>query len=141
MSPAQLRQKYVSNSQPMAMYSTLDNRTDLGINVTSTNWGEDLTILKELYKASILNLYDKVNFLQEDITLINGRQFIVFEFTGTVLGNDNGFQSQGSLTKYLYLAYTPYQDKILIFNFSTDGFSKDRWSPLIHQVVGSIKIK
>ncbi len=134
--------KYVSDRTPIAMYTTQDGSVDLGINTTSSRWAEgDMRILKDFYKAGILNLYDEVKFYQDTLTIINDRQFIVFEFKGIIREEESSLPSRSGLSKYIYIQYTLYNDSVLLFNFSAPHAVRSRWQEAANQMMNSIKIK
>lgn len=142
MNIQQQRQKYVSDRAPIAMFTTEDGLIDLGINKNSSSWFEqDLSILQQFYKSGILNLYDEVEFFKEEISEINSRSYIVFEFRGTLKGEGNSFRNQSSLSKYIYIQYTLKDDNVFLFNFSAPFNMKDRWQPSVKQMMTSIRIK
>ena len=81
MPPQQLIDRYASSRIPIAMFTSQDAKIDFGINETATNWGsDDIEILLSFYKASISNLYSQVDFVQSQISTVDHRSFIVFEF-------------------------------------------------------------
>ena len=142
MSVQQQRIKYVSDRTPIAMFTTEDGNVDLGINSSSTVWGpSDLPILKDFYRAGIINLYDSVQFLQDDIKNINDRTYIVFEFNGLMMEGENSILNRGNLSKYIYIQYTIREDKVMLFNFSSPWRLKAKWEEAAAQMMNSIKIK
>lgn len=142
MSKSELISKYVSSRKPLAMYTSQDRLIDLGINENSSRWTEnDLEILMSFYKASIANLFTKVDFHQEEIKEIAGRKFIVFEFTSKVTSEDNTFGGSSAISKYTYIQYTLRNDKVLLFNFSCPLRIKNQWQETAHQIMNSVRIK
>ncbi|MBV6644414.1 MAG: hypothetical protein KI790_03140 [Cyclobacteriaceae bacterium] len=133
--------KYVSSREPIAMYTNETRDIDLGINMNSSQWGQsDLDILQDFYKSSILNLYDEVNFLQEEIREVNGREFIVFEFTSKVVGSSLSFTNQAT-SGYTYIQYTLWNNRVLLFNFSCPYRYRSTWQPAAKEMMESVKIK
>ncbi len=138
----QQRIKYVSDRAPIAMFTTEDGRVDLGVNTSSTTWGDsDLAILRDFYRAGIINLYDKTDFSKDTIELINDRKFIVFEFNGTLHPDENSFRNEGSLSKYIYIQYTIYNNNVLLFNFSAPAIQRPKWEATVKEMMTSIKIR
>lgn len=133
--------KYVSNREPLAIYTSQDRFADLGINQNSMQWTEDDTDLVYLfYKASINSFFDDITFIQDTVKNINGRTFIVFEFE-SILRDDNVFKSNSGQRNYTYIQYTSYQDQVLLFNFGCPGNQKDRWQSTARQIMESIKVQ
>lgn len=131
MSDGDVAQKYPSTKKPLAMFTSLDRTVDFGLNVSkSTLGGNDLTILKKLYKATILDLYSNVQFINEGIETINKREYIVFEFT-----------SEADQTrKYTYLQYAVIGNRVYIFNFTVGAEKKAKWQPIAKLIMQSLKI-
>jgi hypothetical protein len=141
MSTSERIQKYVSNREPIAMFTSQDRNMDLGINTSSTQWSTgDIDILYDFYRASILNMYDEVEFHQSEVKTINGRTFIVFEFTSKVFGKNDSFR-QNFTGKYNYIQYTPWQGKLILFNFSGPLRARQLWQEPVGKMMNSIKIK
>jgi hypothetical protein len=139
MSDDDVAQRYPSTKKPLAMYTDLDRAVDFGLNISKSNWvGTDLKVLQGIYKSTILSLYNKVNFIQEGVKNIKGRDYIVFEFTSEA---DN-------TPKYTYLQYAVVNtvvsktdfNKVFIFNFSCAAAVMDKWKPVAAAIMGTVNI-
>ena len=134
--------RYVSARDPLAMFTNKDRTIDLGINATLNKWeAGNLEIVKDFYKAGILNLFTEVNFIQEDIRKIGDRQFVVFEFLSKISDENNTFGSGSSLSKYTYIQYTIYDDKVLLFNFTAPARLRNVWAEPAKEMMESVRIK
>lgn len=81
MSDEDIANKYPSTKKPVSMYTNLDRTVDFGLNISKSRWGGlDLSILKDIFHATIVESYDSVTFLQEDIITINGRPYVRYEY-------------------------------------------------------------
>lgn len=81
MSDEDIANKYPSTKKPVSMYTNLDRTVDFGLNISKSRWGGlDLNILKDIFHATIVDSYDSVTFLQEDIVSINGRPYVRYEY-------------------------------------------------------------
>jgi hypothetical protein len=141
MPPQQLLDRYASSRIPIAMFTTLDGRADLGINETATQWGpNDIDILLDFYKASIANLYTQINFIQSKIITVNDRQFIVFEFLGEVV-DESLLGGVSSIKKYNYIQYALYKGKVLLFNFNCTASDQQKWQSVANDMMSSIRLK
>lgn len=139
MVASERNRKFVSAKEPIALYTNADRTVDLGINETSSLWSTgDLIILKDFYKANILNLYTEVAFLQEEIVTIGDRSFIAFEFNSKVI-DDKGLGRP--IAKYTYILYTIKDDRVLLFNFSAPFRFRQAWQPVAQNMMKSIRIK
>lgn len=142
MSQQELISRYVSARAPIAMYTSQDQQTDLGINETSNNWqGGDLEIIQSFYKASIANLFTEVDFIQEEIQTIGDRGFIVFEFVSKVSDENSTFGNGTSVSKYTYIVYTLFQEKVVLFNFTCPARLRQQWAAPVKEMMNSIRIK
>ena len=141
MSEEDIAQKYPSTKKPLAMFTSLDRTVDFGLNVSKSPWaGSDFAILKDMYKATIMEMYSNVVFLYEGTEKINGNDFVLFEFTSEA---DN-------IKKYTYLSYTIIgnakdkenkTNRVYIFNFTTDGNKTAAWRETAKAVMHSIRIE
>ena len=130
MSDDDIAQKYPSTKKPLAMFTSLDRTVDFGLNVSKSTLGGDYPVLQKLYKATLYDLYSDIKFIQEGITNINGRDFIVFEFTSAADGN----------RKYTYLQYTAIANRVYIFNFTCGAEKKEIWQPIAKLIMNSINM-
>ena len=142
MTGQERRQKYVSDREPIAMYTNQDGTVDFGINQNSSSWSSsDYGVLRDFYRAGILNLYDEVDFYQDTLKEINGRAYIVFEFRGIVYGKEESFKGTQALSKYIHIMYTLKDDRVLLFNFSAPYSQRRRWDRTVALMMNSIQIK
>ena len=141
MPPQKLLDRYASSRIPIAMFTTLDGRADLGINQTATQWGpNDIDMLLDFYRASIANLYSQIDFIQCKITRVNDRQFIVFEFLGEVV-DQSLLGGVSSIKKYNYIQYALYKGKVLLFNFNCAAKDHQKWQSVASEMMSSIRLK
>lgn len=141
MSPTDLNSKYVSSKAPIAAYTDFSGTVDLGVNVAYSRWNrEDLEIMKSFYKSTIMGLYDEVQFINEDIREINGRNFAVFEFLSRVVDEEGTTINPGAISKFVRIQYTIVESKTVLFNFSCPARQKDRWAPIAKEILESVKI-
>lgn len=145
MPTQQLLDRYASSRIPIAMFTTLDGRADLGINQAATQWGSNdidmlIDMLLDFYKASIANLYSQIDFIQSKIIKVNDRQFIVFEFLGEVT-EESLLGAVSSIKKYNYIQYALYKSKILLFNFNCAANDQQKWQSFANEMMSSIRLK
>ena len=141
MSETEIIDRYVSARTPAAAYTDYSRVVDLGINIASSLWHEkDLHIMTSFYKSTIMQMYDNVQFLDETIEEINGRDYVVFEFLASVSDEEGVTVQQRSISKYIRIQYTILNRKIVLFNFSCPFHLKDKWSPIAQQMLRTVKI-
>lgn len=138
----EINEKFISYRKPLALYGDQARLVDLGVNVSMTSWGsEDLNLMKQFFKSSIMNLYDTVSMIKENVQEINGHQFAIFEFVSSVSGDDNSIVNDRAVSKYSYLQYALINGKTLLFNFSCPAQLRQKWAPIAEQMMQSVKIK
>ncbi|MEO1254808.1 MAG: hypothetical protein AAFY41_07985 [Bacteroidota bacterium] len=135
-----MKQVY-STKVPLAMYANESQEVLLGVNYNIMQWTEkDTDLVYGFYKASVNNLFDEVEFIQDEIKEINGRTFIVFEIIGSIRG-DNTFSTKAAQKNYSYIQYTSWNDQVLLFNFSCKNRLRNQWEGIAKEIMESIKIK
>jgi hypothetical protein len=139
MSDDDIAARYPNYRKPIAMYTAPNGRTDFGVNTANNLWGKNLKILKDVYKASLMNLFTKVEFLQDTIIEVNKRPMIVLEFISEQPAKATS-QTQTNVKFYSYLSYAVVDKRIFIFNFSTPEYLREEWQPIAHQIMKTIKI-
>jgi hypothetical protein len=141
MDQVDINNKYVSAKPPVAAYTDYSKEIDLGVNIAYSRWNqEDLEIMKSFYKSNIMGLYNEVQFITEKVQEINGRDFVVFEFVGSVVDEEGTSFNQGAIQKFIRIQYTIVQGKTVLFNFSCPERVKDAWRPVVGQIMESVKI-
>lgn len=166
MSEQEFQQKFAGYRKPIAMYRHNSGKATFGINTAQTHapagtrqtfvdkkgkmrkhqaeWSlNDLKMMKNLYKSTILRLHSSVRFKQDKIEKIKRRNFVVFEFVGVTKGEEKKYigKTKGTLRQYSYLMYTVKDGKIYIFNFSCPAKELRRWKVSIHEMMHSIKLR
>lgn len=133
-------QRFVSAREPLAMHASQDREINFGVNWNPMEWvdGDEETI-KGFYKASIQSMFDEVNFLQEEITTINGRTFIVFEFVST-LKSENAFSGTKTSKNYSYIQYTSYNNQVLLFNFGCKARLMNEWKSVANAIMQEVEV-
>jgi hypothetical protein len=140
MGPQDFRNKFISYRQPLAGFTTEDRSTDLIVNVSKTPWSnQDMDLLKDFYENNILNLFDQVEFLTNELQEINGRDYAVFEFTSTVKGDPNSLRNKSAVHDYRYMLYAVESFEVYVFTFYCPARLKDRWQPVASKIMSSVQ--
>ena len=142
MTDDDLANKYFTYRKPTAMYTNPDRLVDFGLNITETRWRQsDLALLQQFYKSGIAKMYTKVNFIQDTITTINKRDYVVFEFVSELVDEDPNSMRKGSITKqYSYLQYTVKDHQVHVFNFTCPSQIRSKWQETAKEIMHTIKI-
>ena len=96
--------------------------------------------MNSFYKSNIMQLYDEVHFIIEEVKEINGKQYAVFEFVSSVSDEEGTTVAQSAISKYVRIQYTIVNSKTLLLNFSCPARQKDKWAPIAKQILESVKI-
>ena len=134
-------QRASSYRKPIALFTDHDRILELSINHAFSRWEDgDIRVLQSMYKASISQLFDKIQFIKEEIQNINGRDFAVFEFVSSIKGDPSVLSQQDNIVKYYYIQYTIDQGGTLVFNFSCQNWVKEEWAPVVALMMTSVNI-
>ncbi|MCS6820951.1 MAG: hypothetical protein NZ551_03695 [Microscillaceae bacterium] len=145
--------RFATYRKPIAAFASPDGSATLSVNnvqnrsllaVAQSDWNEkDMEMIKGMYKASIAAMHDEVEFLEEGITVINKRKFIIFEFIGEVKDKDREgrVKNEVGIRQYNYLLYTIEKGKMFVFSFSCPAKQKQKWQPIAKNIMQTIKIK
>ncbi len=137
-----LIRKYPSVRKPLAAYTNMDRLVDFSVNQSATQWQEsDLEMAKDFFKASLFNLYDEVEVLQEGIREVNGRKMAYFEFVSVVKGIQHDVTDKPSKSEYGYVQYVITKDGTWVFSFHAPTRMKEEWREVSDKMMTSIKVK
>lgn len=130
-------------SPVQAMFASDDGKAEFVLNKSILQWGgDDIELSRKFYKANILNLYDQVDFMKDEIVEQDGKSLIVFEFAGTIAGEVNAFQKKKSKKDYLYVAYHILDEEgVLIFRFSCPWVAMQQWQEPVQKAMESIRFQ
>jgi hypothetical protein len=139
MSDEDKQQRYESARLPIALYTDEQRLAEFGVNRSYSVWQEgDLEMLQEFYRSSIIELFDKVEFIEEGIKTIHKQDYVFFEFESSVYPENN---FQRNISKYTYLMYALEGGTTYVFNFTSELAVKDKWQKTAHKIMESIKLK
>ena len=143
MTAQDVTEKVVTPRQSIALYTNPERRVNFSINQSSTSWEDsDLDLMKDFYKSSLMSLFSEIEFIREDIEIIKGREFAVFEFISIVRDQRSSVSSTGrSVKRYNYIQYTLVDSKTIVFSFSAPAVERNRWSGPARTIMSSVKIK
>ncbi|MBX0292437.1 hypothetical protein K3G63_18460 [Hymenobacter sp. HSC-4F20] len=133
--------KYPAARKPLAVFSNPSGRIDLSVAQKPTTFSNrDYALLLKIYKASIQNMYSKVQFLQEDIRTVNKRDYVALEFVSTVTDNRRG-GNLAPIRKYQFVQYAIEGDQLFVFTFVAPAEEQAQWQPIAQAVMNSVAMK
>lgn len=145
VSEQDMNAKYVSARRPLALYTDQSKQTDFSVSLSTTQWQHfDLPLVKDFYKASLSTLYSEMQWIREEIQEINGVNFAVFEYVGTVADTEqeNSLKKKAKpMQVYTHLAYGLVNGKVVVFTFTAPGNQRQQWAPVAEAVIESIRLK
>ena len=86
----EIAREYPASVKPLAVYTSLNGQVDFSVTQKPTQFRQqDLDMLREFYKANLVETFTKIDFLRQEVTEVKGQKFIVFEFVSR-LGDTRG---------------------------------------------------
>lgn len=141
MTPQDIAQRYPSVRRPLGAYTNSQRLADISIKISATQWrASDTPLAKEFFKASIMNLYDRVDFSKDAIETINGDDFIVFEFDSRI-NPDQTLENREAVRNYNYVMYLLRDGQTYVFTFQCPVQIKDQWQAVIPEMMKTVKVK
>lgn len=132
--------KYPAARKPLAVYTSPNGQVDFSVSEKQSTFSDkDLPLLKDIYKASLLNTYSQLQFIRQEIKPINKQNMIVFEFVSTVK-DDNPNSNKPSIKKYSIAQYHVKKGKVTIFTFNAPASMKDTWQVTANKMMNSVKM-
>lgn len=142
MTPEDLIQRYPSVRAPLGAYTDPDRLADFSINISATQWpDQNLEFARGFFKASIMNMFDRVEMLDEGIREINQNKFIFFEFTSRLNPEKQNIAIQDALVRYTYIAYLIRPGRTLVFSFGCTKDVQENWQPVAQEIMKTIQVR
>ena len=132
-------QRVSSYRKSLALYTDLDRLVELGVNRSYSVWEEgDYTMMLDVYKSSILELFDEVEFIRNEIVTRKRKSFVVFEFVSRIKSDEG---SSIPIVKYTNLQYALHNGQTMVFSFSCPEYQMDKWQETANSIMNSIVLK
>ncbi len=142
MTPEDIVQRYPSVRNPLGAFTNVDRDADFSVNISATQWrAQDVELAAKFFKSGIRNLYDRVDFLTEEVQTINKKKFIVFEFDSRINGNKLKEGERQPILRYSYVQYYVESGRTLVFAFNCPKDKKEEWQSTVHAMMKSVKLK
>lgn len=142
MTPEDIAQRYPSVRAPLGAYTNELRVVDFSVNTSATQWTEkDTELAQKFFKAGITNLYDRVDYLNEGVLLLNKKKFIFFEFNSRVNGDKRAQGSAEPVLKYHYVAYLVQNKRTLVFSFTCPRELQTEWQPTAREMFSSLRVR
>jgi hypothetical protein len=135
-------QRYPSVRAPLAAYTSEDRMVDFSVNVSATQWPDaNVEISKQFFKASLMNMFDRVEIIKEGVHEINKKKFAFFEFNSRVNGNKKDEGTQDPVLRYTYIQYLVEPGRTLVFSFNCPQRMQEDWQATAREMMNKVKVR
>lgn len=136
-----IARKYPAANRPVAVYSSPNGQVDFSMTQKRSQFGaQDLKMLRDVYKANLLERFTKVDFIRDEVATINGRDYIVFEFV-SVMADERSGSHLSPVQKYSIMQYTVQGNQLMVFSMHMPFMMKNNWQDTAREIMGSVRIK
>jgi hypothetical protein len=142
MLPDDIVQRLPSVRAPLAAYTNPDRDIDFSVNISATQWPDaNLELAGKFFRSGLQNLYDQVDFINEGVVEIHGKQYIFFEIESRTNGLRANESQRAPVIKYTYIQYLVEKNRTLVFSFNCPARVKEDWQSTASQVMKSVRVK
>ncbi|RAU82110.1 hypothetical protein DP923_09875 [Pontibacter arcticus] len=136
-----IARSYPATTRPLAVYTSPNGQIDFSVTQKKSQFrAADLAMLREFYKANLLERFSKVDFIRDEVKQVKGKDYIVFEYVSTV-SEDRQASNLKPMNKYSIVQYTIQGDQLLIFTMHVPFAMKNDWQETTRQIMESVVIK
>lgn len=137
-----IAQRYPSVRAPLIAYTNMERVADFSVNISATQWpDDDVKIAQQFFKAGLVNMFDKVDMIDEGIRELSGKKFIYFEFESRVNGARKSEELREPVVRYTYIQYLIDPGKAYVFSFSCPKRQREEWQETAQAMMQSVKVK
>lgn len=142
MGDLDFQERYPSVRKPIGAYTNRDHEVDFSANISATSWPDgNLEMAQKFFKAGVMNMFDRVEFLSEGIHEVNGKKLVYLEFESRLKGDRSTLGNQEPVLRYTYLQYWVESSRTVVFSFNCPARMKNEWQPTAVKIMKSIKLK
>lgn len=136
-----IARKYPAANRPVAVYSSPSGQVDFSMAQKKSQFGpQDLNMLRDIYKANLMERFTNVDFIRDEVTSINGRDYIVFEFV-SVMADERKASHLAPVQRYSIMQYTIQGNQLMIFSMHLPFVLKNDWQNTAREIMASVKVK
>lgn len=139
----EINKRMLSARKPLLFYTDANNEVDFSVNMSYSLWGkEDYEILRSFYRSTLMNLYDDVHFIKDEVVEIRNRNYAMFEFESVVRDDEESFVLKGNVRKYTLIIYTVLENNnTVLVNFTCPAIRRETWQQTAHEIMARVNIK
>ncbi|MBY0434249.1 MAG: hypothetical protein K2U26_09085 [Cyclobacteriaceae bacterium] len=142
MTPDDVAQRYPSVRAPLGAFTNQDRVVDFSVNISATNWPDgDAVMAQEFFKASLYNLYDRLEPIDEGTHLLKKKKFFFFEFESRISGDRRKQGFSDPVLRYTYIQYLVEPDRTLVFTFSCPKDLREDWQTTAREIMKSVRVR
>ncbi|MBL0741193.1 hypothetical protein [Chryseolinea lacunae] len=142
MDDMDFNERYPSIRAPLAAYTNNEREVDFSVNISATQWPDaDLPLAQKFFRAGVMNMFDRVEMIEEGIHEVGGKKFIFFEFDSRINGSKKQEGLKDPVMRYTYIQYLLLPGQTLVFSFNCPKRLKADWQETARLMMTSIKIK
>lgn len=110
------------------------------MNISATTWPDGNTDLAgKFFKASLQNLYDRLDMISEGTQMINKKKYIFFEFESRTSGDPQA-GTAGSYSKVYLHSVSAAERQNTCLHICMPKEPKDEWQPVAHEIMKRIQV-
>jgi hypothetical protein len=134
-------ERYPSVRAPLAAFTNEERSADFSVNTSATQWPDaDVELAKKFFKASLMNMFDRVEFISEGVRESNGRKFVYFEFEYRINGNKGDEAVLDPVLRYTQMQLLIEPKRTLVFTFNCPRRLRQQWETTATAMMKSIKV-
>lgn len=142
MTPEDLVQRYPSVRAPLGAYTNPDRLVDFSVNISATQWPDaNADFARKFFKATIFNMYDRVDWISEGTETIHKKNFFYFEFESRLNPDRQNVSAQDALNRYTYIMYLVEPGRTLVFSFNCTKDQKEYWQETAKAIMHTVRVK
>lgn len=142
MTPDDVAQRYPSVRAPLGAFTNQDRVVDFSVNISATNWPDgDAVMAQKFFKASLYNLYDRLEPIDEGTHLLRKKKFFFFEFESRISGDRRKQGFSDPVLRYTFIQYLVEPGRTLVFTFSCPKDLREDWQTTAREIMKSVRVR
>ncbi len=142
MTPEDLAQRFPSVRAPLAAFTDMDRAAEFSVNISATRWPDgNIEMAKGFFKSALVNLYDRVDMINEGVIELHKKKFAFYEFESRINGDKYKQGLKDPVLSYTYTQYYVDKKRTLVFTFSCPRAMKDEWVATVHDMMAKVRVK
>jgi hypothetical protein len=134
-------ERYPSVRAPIAAFTNDERTADFSVNRSATQWPDaDLELAKKFFKASLMNMFDRVEFSAEGVREVNGKKFVYFEFEYRINGSKGDEGTLDPVLRYTQMQLLVEPKRTLVFTFNCPRRLRPEWEATALAMMKSLKV-